>query len=258
MNHPHQSERTRARSGPPVFNPGLSARDLPTTQKNETNPISGSPDKILTTDDWRLKAAFNKTNPIPPANLHSTIYNLMAQFPLGPRQNMRNEPNLPSPHPGTTKTRETNPISPRQKMQNKPNPHPFQAYHAGRRSVPIYRETQSPSRPRPKMRNEPNFISPRASCPKNAKRTQSPPSSSLPRWPKVSPDAHRGTQSPYGQGPGTSGCPHYAKQTQFTTPYTVRNIQYTIPWPNFPLTPVHERTYSKITPAAAKQPVPPT
>ena len=130
MNHPHQSERTRARSGPPVFNPGLSARDLPTTQKNETNPISGSPDKILTTDDWRLKAAFNKTNPI--------------CHPNGPK--IRNEPNL---HPAHVQKCETNPIPTRFKPTTLAE---GQSRFIGKPNLPYYHHPNNQ-----KMRNEPNF-----------------------------------------------------------------------------------------------------
>ena len=45
----------------------------------ETNPISGQPDERLKTIDWRLKTAFNKTNPIP--NHQYTFYNLQYTIP---------------------------------------------------------------------------------------------------------------------------------------------------------------------------------
>ncbi len=40
MNHPPPSDRTHAKGGPPVVNPGLSAGDRPRTQLRETNPIA--------------------------------------------------------------------------------------------------------------------------------------------------------------------------------------------------------------------------
>ncbi len=174
MNHPHQSDRTRATSGPPVFNPGLSARDLPTTQKNETNPISAPTDEILRAKCYMLNTAFNETNP---------IYRIPS---VPPPPNMQNEPNLPLPQPGPrSNICKTNPISayrwrlagfpsPKkskrtqfatrggpvedQKMQNKPNP-PY-GHGPGAPGCPKYaKQTLFAA----KMQNEPNYHVPLAS-----------------------------------------------------------------------------------------------
>ncbi len=63
------SDRTPAPGRPPVFNPGLSAGDPPTTQTNETNPIS-SPLLLLSSpllpfSTTPLLPLQCETNPIP-------------------------------------------------------------------------------------------------------------------------------------------------------------------------------------------------
>ena len=127
----------------------------------------------------------------------------------------RNEPNLT---PATPRLRKTNPIYTRPTIKNAkrtqftvPPPH---LYHETN-PITAYQVSRHPMF----MRNEPNF--------------------QQPIYILQSTIYNPMAQSPYGQGPGTPGCPHYAKQTQFTTPYTIRNIQYTIPSPN--LTPAAPR-----------------
>ncbi len=123
----------------------------------------------------------------PPSCLNSTK---RTQFAPTPTSIMRNEPNLhaantrnePNPSPAHDKKCKTNPISDRQKHET----NPIRARSTTKKceTNPIYRLA---TRPRPK----------------NTKRTQFQPGKSTKR-----------TQSPCGQGPGTPGYPHYAKQTQ--------------------------------------------
>ena len=171
-------------------------------KKYETNPIPGPMDKILRTDDYMLKTAFNKTNPIPArptANrqqpkavfMETNPKNNAGRRPAAPIFNphgsgghahepkMRNEPNLPRVHhPPTQKIRNEPNLRPAKK-RNEPNSHipgvpPLRSYPSITQNEPNF------TCPRPannqKMRNEPNFACPTPrQPPKNAKRTQSPP-----------------------------------------------------------------------------------
>ena len=134
---------------------------------------------------------------------------------------MRNEPNLPSRHLCSTpfsakRTQFSHTTSPTTPLfwQNEPNFRPFQANHAGRRSVPSIGKPNLPHQHHPIypiMQNEPNL---HRAKPVEDQKMQNEPNSRIPRVPPP---------------------PISAKRTQFTNAqYTFYNPQYTIPWPNLP------------------------
>ncbi len=194
----------------------ISSRSHP--EKCKTNPISPA------TDLCRTKKC--KTNPIhhplvPPitrnepnkdnarSNRAASIFN-----PHG-SGGYANEPNL---SPAIRKKRKTNPISsrPTPKMRNKPNFIPPLSFPRRRESRIYQLRTTNyglllQNKPNPSTAHDPN-------------------AQNEPNLPPI-PHKHLYTKSSVSSV-GSVASQRNAKQTQFTTPYTIRNIQYTIPWPN--------------------------
>ena len=159
------SDRTRAKGGPPVFNPGLSAGDPPRPKKCETNPIpQGRPPKNAkrTQSQPRPTTQMRKTNPIyTPAN---------SQSPTANSCFLRNEPNFHRlADPTVPRISKTNPIT-----AYRWRPAGFPAPHCAKRTQSPYRwHLPGPTIPslcetnpiyelpttnyEPKIRNEPNF-----------------------------------------------------------------------------------------------------
>ena len=196
---PTQKE-SQAAGLPPMINLGLSAEDAPNNQLCKTNPICHPNNQKMQNEpnlphhhrhhyptmrnepnfhlgepveDQKIRNEPNLSTAGPPiirnepnpstfqANpagrksvpaRRETQFTSTATIPLAsPCPNMQNEPNFSRRGPVED-----------QKMQNEPNSRPFQANHAGQRSVPARRGTQfTPTATRPHA--------------KNAKRTQSPP-----------------------------------------------------------------------------------
>ena len=135
MNHPHPSDRTHATGVHPSTEfcpgaPGLTPGFSPIMQNK---PNSRCPDQILTTNDWRLKTAFNKTNPISsPLLPHAwcLMPHLYETNPICPhghpalRQKMQNKPNYPtvSPQPMQSRTNSPRCASPRKNWCAETNP----------------------------------------------------------------------------------------------------------------------------------------
>ncbi len=136
MNHQHPSDRTQAAGLPPVFKPGLSAGDPPTTQKMQNEPNLPHP-----------RASIPRNEP----NLHP------AHDP-----NTQNEPNLPPGHtPKYAKRTQFHPRRTRGGPENRNEPNSA-------------RPTANSQQPEIAKRTQ--FQPPRAcGSPRNAKRTQFTP-----------------------------------------------------------------------------------
>ena len=144
---------------------------MPSPQKCETNPIYAAADL------W--KTQMRETNPIAPPLLPIAWCLVPVLCETNPKDNAGRRPATPIFNPGLSAGDAPHPELCETNPKN----------NAGRRpATPIFNPPGSGgyADTPPKMRNEPNLPPPPPKC---AKQTQSPPISSLPRWPKVSPGA---------------------------------------------------------------------
>ena len=117
------SDRTHAKGAPPSPEFCILTSGSSPIMKNEPNSSTAALSAIC----YLLSAAFNKTNPKNNAGRRpaTPIFNPHGSGGHASDSEKRNKPNLPHTHPPTNPN-----------MRNKPNSRPFQANHAGRRSVP--------------------------------------------------------------------------------------------------------------------------
>ena len=128
------SDRTRAKGGPPSpeFCPGAPGLTSGFSPKMQNEPNFRCSEQILTTNDWRLKTAFNETNPISgatpdprpkkcetnpipgatpdprPKYSKRTQFQRLTSFPIP--QLRETNPIYPHGHPAPPQKCETNPI----------------------------------------------------------------------------------------------------------------------------------------------------
>ena len=202
------SDRTHAKGGPPVFNPGLAAGDPPATQKNETNPIYPPQDPNIRNEPNLPRPRLPDRRPHPP--------------------NMRNEPNYRTAAPlftihrslftiftkrtqfrpptarATTQKCETNPIYPTIYSPQYTIYNPLTQFPQASDFSPICARANA-------KRTQSGYHT----CPYCAKRTQSP-HRRHPAGLTVPPIMRNEPNLPYPWRLAGIPSPHYAKRTQFT------------------------------------------